>query len=168
MAKRDHIPRQAQQMYSRPSKGYQQNMMKSMADMTPPEMPDNKKLRIQHIFVAIILIVFMYLLITQVRWWLFFIPILIGAAYLIFISRYMNRKQMELLAFYQRNRMSKEMFVKQLKRTNKDMKQENLDQYSKMWDIVAGRYTGKFSFFEKLFGLNVKLDPQATQPKKVK
>lgn len=156
-------------MYSRrPTKGFQQNYSKNMADANPPEMPDLKKNRIYTIIFVVIMIALLIVLNVFFKWWTTFIPVVITLAASIFYVRYMNSKQMDLLEYYQKMGLKKGQYLAQADRQlrssynnakrkksqadiDKKVKQ-NMDQSSKMWDAVAGKDI-ELGFFDKLMGI---------------
>ncbi|MDD6389032.1 MAG: hypothetical protein SPI84_00805 [Anaerovoracaceae bacterium] len=149
MSKKQRMPRN-QQIYMRQTKGYQQNIARSMPDMKPPEMPGRKFIIIINIVAVILIIGLAVLAKIFIGWWATLVPILLGLVYFIFFSRYMNGKQKEMITYYQKMGMTKKMLYKQLERQG--MKEKNMTAYIRMWDIVEQGDNAKKKFYEKLMG----------------
>lgn len=170
MAKKQRTMRPDQMYSRRPTKGFQQNLSKSMTDARPPEMPDLKKNRIYTIIFVVIMVALLVVLNIFFKWWTSFIPLVIMMAASIFYVRYMNHKQMDLLSYYQKMGLKKGQYLSQAERQLRgsynnakrkksqadiDKKvQQNMEQSGKMWDAVAGKDI-KLGFFDKLMGIKI-------------
>lgn len=149
MAKKQRMPKN-QQMYMRPTKGYQQNLARGMSEMKAPDMPSRRSIIIVNVLAAVLVIVLAILAKIFINWWATLIPVVLGFVYFIFFSRYMNGKQKETIAYYQKMGMTKKMLYKQLERQG--VKEKNMQAYIRMWDIVAEGDNAKKKFYEKLMG----------------
>lgn len=139
-----------QQIYMRQTKGYQQNIARSMPEAQPPKQPGRKPILIINIVAVLAVIGLAVLGKIFIGWWGIAIAVLLGLVYFIFFSRYMNGKQKEMIAYYQKMGMTKKMLYKQLQRQG--MKERNMTAYIRLWDIVEQGDNAKKKFYEKLMG----------------
>ena len=157
MAKKQHIPRNAQ-MYNRQTKGYQRNVIKNIPDMEMPTMISRKKLMAMNISVGVVTLILIIVLIKFVNVWVSFIPVIAALLYLLGVMRYMNKKQKEIILYYQKMGMTKKRFMQQVSMQSKNQKQRTKDSnmkfYNRMWDVAASGDKAKFTFFEKVMGYN--------------
>ncbi len=166
MAKKQRMPRNGQ-MYNRPTKAYQQNVMKNMPDMADvPDMPTRKKMLIMHIVAAVVVIGLSMLLYTVVSWWATLIALVLVVAYFVGFSRFLNKKQKEVIKYYQKMGMTKKMFYNQMehqqamnakkkkkqKKNASEINKKNNASFGKLWDSVAGYDNVKLSWIEKILG----------------
>lgn len=150
MSKRNRMPRNGQ-MYNRQTKGYQQNMMKSLPEsLEAPKMPSRKK-AIGITIAAMIAILAITLLIrTVIGWWALLLMVVGIAAYFVVFSRWMNGKLKQMVQYYQKMGVNKKTYQKQLLRGG--IKESNLGSYMRMWDIVYLGDAAKRTFLEKVLG----------------
>lgn len=166
MAKKQRTMR-PMQMYNRPTKAFQQNMSKNMMDLNPPAMPTRKQTLTTSIIVIAVLVIMAVLFGIFLPWWTLFLPVILALVYVIVFGRFMNKKQVELVSYYQQMGLSKKYFLQQGERQSRNSQKgkknqkkaeqntsQNMAYYAKIWDIVAGKDV-KLSFMDKVMGMKV-------------
>lgn len=151
MAKNNGYRMKGNQMYRRPTKAMQQQYMKNSNDVQLPEMPTRKKLIIQHIIAGVIIIGISVALCILVHWAFSFLGLVAVAAYLLWVGRDMNHKQIETFEKYIEMGMTKKMFIRQMQMKHVDQKQ--IDSALRMWDRAAMGDKFPRTFMDKLMGL---------------
>lgn len=150
MSKRNRMPRNGQ-MYNRPSKGYQQNMMKNMAEvLDAPKMPTRKQTILVTVIAFAIFLVITLLARTVIGWWSLLLLIVFSVGYFVFFSRWLNGKLKEMITYYQKMGMNKKTYQKQILRGG--IKENNIGSYLRMWDVVYQGENAKLTFMEKVLG----------------
>ena len=123
-----------QYSYNRQSKGYQQNLYKQKLNqegIKAPKTVDQKKLRIAAIVAGVIWLILTVVLIIYLRWKGLLIGLLVGLAAVGCAYLYLRHKQLELFSYYKKIGMTEEMYIKELKKRNTDVKQ--IEGVRRMW-----------------------------------
>ena len=152
MAKNNNQMRmKGNQMYRRPTKGMQQNMMRNMPEMELPKFPSKKRIIIQHILVGVVIVGITIALMFLIHWAFSFLGMVAVLVYLLLVGRDMNKKQKELLQKYMDMGMTKKAFIRQLQM--RKMTEKQMASTLRLWDSVALGDKMKRTWVEKLTGM---------------
>ena len=129
--------KQRPSMYNRPSAGYQQNLYKQQMkekDVKIPKQPDAKKIEKFTQIGGIVWIIATILLCFLVSWKAVIPMLIIAAAYAGGLFLYMRDFENKFITAYKKMGVTKEMFMKQLKKGGTDAK--SMKKISKKWDKI--------------------------------
>lgn len=123
--------------YNRQSKGFQQNFTKAEMKKRNAELPkqiDAEKLTKRNKILGILWGALVIALAFFTNWGITLIAILIGAGYMAWFFYYMQSYQTKFIRAYKKMDVTKEMYIKQLRKNGVDKK--SIDRISKAWDKV--------------------------------
>lgn len=123
--------------YIRQSKGYQQNLYKQQLkerDVKIPKQIDMKKMSRINRILAILWIAAVVLVVLLLNWKIALIPLFVGIIYMAGFIVYINKYTKDYLGAYKKMGLTKEMYLKQLKKSGAS--QKDMTRMSKMWDKI--------------------------------